>query len=301
MQWRLIRDGVTLELSDRTPFDVVSVDGIGLGPVRRLTERGPFQIGVRDVGYRFDERLLSLVLVSNSDSKADADAARDDLFWQLRPGDDAITLQCTRDDAELRQLLVHAVNVVDAADNQGERIGALQRYALQFMAAFPFWRHPTPGYWLVLGATDPESGGTDPTQTAGYEVPTEVPTITVESSGLDYVFPVQYSGTADSYPLITIYGPASGVVIENETAVTTLSLPALTIADGEYVEIDLSFDAKTVIDDGGGNQIAELSAGSDIVSWRLVPGTNSVRFTVGSAATANTGLKVVYTINYVSL
>lgn len=301
MQWRLIRDSVTLELSDRAPFDVVSADGLGLGPVRRLTERVPFQVGVRDVGHRFDARLLNFVIVSNSDSKADADAARDGLFWQLRPGDDAITLQCTRDDSELRQLSVHAVNVVDAADNESDRIGAFQRYALQLMAAFPFWQHPTPGYWLVLGATDPESGGTDPNQTAGYEVPTEVPSITVESSGLDYVFPVEYAGTADTYPLITIYGPASGVVIENATIAAFLSLPALTIADGEYVEIDLSFDAKTVFADNGDNKIAELSTDSDIVSWRLVPGTNNVRFTVGSAATANTGLKVVYTINYVSL
>lgn len=301
MQWRLIRDNETLELSDRAPFDVVSIDGVGLGPVRRLTERGPFHVGVRDVGFRFDQRMLNLVLVSNSESKALADGARDDLFWFLRPADDAFVLQCTRDDAALRQLDVHVVNVVDAADNERDRIGAFQRYALQVMAPFPFWYDPETGYWLVLGASDPEQSGSDESQTSGYQVPTSVPTITVDSSGIDYLFPVEYAGTADSFPLITVYGPASGIVIENQSAGTTLSLPNLALAAGEYVEIDLAFDAKTVIDDGGGNQIAELATTSDIVTWRLVPGTNDIRFTVGSGASVETGMKIVYRIQYISL
>lgn len=301
MQWRLIRDSATLELSDRAPYDVVSADNIGLGPVRRLTERGPFQVGVSDAGYRFDERIVNLVLVSMSDSKALADTARDDLFWFLRPADASFVLQCTRDDGALRQLDVHALNVVDAPDNESDRQSTFQRYALQLMAPFPFWYDPTSGFWLVLGAVDPEQSGSDGSQTNGYTVPTSVPTITVESSGIDYLFPVEYAGTADSFPLITVYGPASGIVIENETAGTVLSLPNLALSAGEYIEIDLAFDAKTVVDDTGANQIAELATTSDIVTWRLVPGTNSIRFTVGSGATEETGMKIVYRIQYISL
>lgn len=301
MQWRLIRNGETLELSDRTPFDVVSVDGIGLGPVRRLTERGPFQVGARDVGYRFDARLLNFVLVSDSASKTLADAARDELFWFVRPADESLVLQCTRDDANVRQIDVHVLNVVDAADNADDRIGTFQRYALQLMAAYPYWYDPTAVYWLVLGATNPEESGTDPNQQAGYSVPTDVPTITVESSGIDYVFPVEYSGTADTYPLITVYGPASGVVIENETTGTILSLPNLALTAGESVEIDLAYNAKTVMDDSGANQIAELSTDSDLVTWRLAPGANDIRFTVGSGATAATGLKLLFYLRYISL
>lgn len=301
MQWRLIRDAETLELSDRSPYDVVSIDNIGLGPVRRLTERGPFQVGVSDTGFRFDERIINLVLVSNSTSKAAADGARDDLFWYLRPADDSFVLQCTRDDAALRQIDVHVLNIVDAPINEEDRMSGFQRYALQLMAAFPFWYDPEFGYWVVLGGVDPEQGGTNPNQTNGYQVPTSVPTITVESSGIDYLFPVEYAGTADSFPLITVYGPASGIVIENTTAGTVLSLPNLALAAGEYIEIDLAFGAKTVVDDSGANQIAEMATTSDIVTWRLVPGTNDVRFTVGSGATENTGMKIVYRIQYISL
>ena len=301
MQWRLIRDAETLELSDRAPYDVVSVDNVGLGPVRRLTERGPFQVGVSDAGYRFDARVVNLVVVSMSDSKALADGARDDLFWYLRPADDSFVLQCTRDDGALRQLDVHATNIVDAPINEDDRMSGFQRYALQLMAAFPFWYDPEFGYWVVLGGSDPEQGGTNPNQTNGYEVPTAVPTITVEASGIDYSFPVEYAGTADSFPLITIYGPASGVVIENTTAGAVLSLPNLAISAGEYIEIDLAFDAKTIVDDEGANQIAELATTSDIVTWRLVPGTNDIRFTVGSGATEDTGMKITYRIQYISL
>ena len=56
-----------------------------------------------------------------------------------------------------------------------------------------------------------------------------------------------------------------------------------------------------VVDDGGANQIAELATTSDIVTWRLAPGDNDIRFTVGSGATEATGMKIVYRIDYVSL
>ena len=300
MQWELVGTS-TLNLSDRAPYDVVSVDGIGLGPVRRLTERGPFQVGVRDVGYRFDERLINLVLIAYAGSLADADDARDDLFALLRPSDTALILRATRDDGAIRQIDVHANGVIDAPINEDDRISVLQRIGMQLMAPFPYWYDPDWEYWLVLGATDPEQSSSVEGTVSGYSVPTEVPTITVESSGIDYLFPVGYTGSADTYPVATVYGPASGIVIENETAGTILSLPNLALSAGEYVEIDLAYNAKTVIDDTGANQIAELSSTSDIVTWRLVPGTNNIRFTIGSGATAATGLKLTYRIQYVSL
>lgn len=301
MEWRLIRSGNTLELSDRKPFDVVSVDGIGLSPVRRLTERGPFEVGFRDVGYRYDARLLNMVLISHSTDRAAADAARDALFAQLRPSDEPLILRAVRDDGAIRQIDVHAARAVDAPVSEADRIWSMQRYALQMLAPFPYFYDPTPGFWLVLGAADPQQSGSDPNQTQGYQVPTSVPTITVESSGLDYVYPVEYAGSADSFPVITIYGPASGVVITNETTETTLSLPNLALADGEWIEMDLAYDAKTVVDDAGNNRIAELAISSDIATWRLAPGTNQVRITIGSGATAATGVKMVYVIQYISL
>ena len=298
MQWRIIGN-TTQELSDRAPFDVVSVDGVGLSAVRRIVERGPFQVGVTDVGYRHDERSINMVLVSASASKANADAARDALFRLLRPSDTPLTLECTRDDNAVRRIDVHVVGVVDAAANAYDRIGAMQRYALQLMAPFPYWRAPETQFWLTLGADDPQQSGSN--SSSGYEVPTEVPTITVQSSGLDFVFPLSYEGSADSFPLLTVFGPASGIVIENETAGTTLSLPNLALSAGQYIDIDLAFSAKTVLRDNGSNQIAQLATTSDIVTWRLIPGLNNIRFTVGSAATAATGLKITYVVQYISL
>lgn len=298
MQWRIIGN-TTQELSGRAPFDVVSVDGVGLSAVRRIVERGPFQVGVTDVGYRHDERSINMVLVSASASKANADAARDALFRLLRPSDAPLTLECTRDDNAVRRIDVHVVGVVDAAANAYDRIGAMQRYALQLMAPFPYWRAPGAQFWLTLGADDPQQSGSN--SSSGYEVPTEVPTITVQSSGLDFVFPLSYEGSADSFPLLTVFGPASGIVIENETAGTTLSLPNLSLSAGQYIDIDLAFSAKTVLRDNGSNQIAQLATTSDIVTWRLIPGLNNIRFTVGSAATAATGLKITYVVQYISL
>jgi hypothetical protein len=300
MQWSLVRDSDTLQLSDRNPFDVISVEGIGISNTRRLTEKGPFQVGHRDVGVRWDARLITMALVSNSASKADADAARDALFAIVRPSDESLTLVGVRDDAQTRQIAVHAINLVDAPHTPNDRIGSLQRYVLQLQAPFPYWTSGT-GYWYILGADDPNVGGTGSGQTAGYQVPTEVPTITVESSGIDYAVPLAYDGTADTFPRITVYGPFSGVSIENLTNGTILTFPNIALSEGDWLDIDLAYNTKSVIDDTGANRIADLSTTSDLVTFRLAPGENEIRFTVGSGATGATGLKMDFPINYISL
>ena len=300
MQWRLVRGSETLQLSDRNPFDVISVSGVGISNTRRLTERGPFQVGHRDVGVRWDARLITMALVSVSASKADADAARDALFSIVRPSDEPFTLVAVRDDGETRQIDVHAVNVVDAPISDNDRIGSMQRYVVQLEAPTPYWVSGT-GYWYILGAVDPLVGGSSVNQTAGYQVPTEVPTITVETTGIDYESPLVYDGTADAFPLVTVFGPFSGVSIENLTNDTILTLPNLALLTSEYLLIDLAYNRKTVVDSAGDNQIAELATSSDLVTFRLAPGENNIRFTVGSGATSDTGLKMEYPINYIAL
>ena len=71
--WSILQGNNELMLSGRTPFDVVSVNGIGVAPIRRLTARAPFQDGDTDLGFRLDPRLVNLVLFANAASLAAAE------------------------------------------------------------------------------------------------------------------------------------------------------------------------------------------------------------------------------------
>lgn len=143
--WQVISGGTTYNLSDRNPFDVVAVSGVGLAPVRRLSQRGPLQHGETDLGYRLDARSINLVLAISAASLTAADTARDTLAALFGPLSDApLALRCTRDDGEVRQIDCYAVGLVDAAVGGEDRIGVYQRVGVQLWAPDPLWYDPTP-------------------------------------------------------------------------------------------------------------------------------------------------------------
>lgn len=142
--WQAIVDGTTYNLSNGSPFKVISVSGIGNAPVRRLEERGPFQDGVTDVGYRFDPRLINMVIGVHSSSLSNADTNRDTLSAIFNPvGGRTIYLRCTRDDSAVRQIDCYAVNMVDMPAEIPERMLAFQRVGVQLKAPNPMWYDPT--------------------------------------------------------------------------------------------------------------------------------------------------------------
>lgn len=138
--WQAIVGGVTYNLSDRNPFDVVSVTGVGIAPARRLTQRGPMQHGETDIGFRLDPRNVNLVLAVKAASRAAADAARDTLTAIFKPrGSTPVQLRCTRDDGAVRQLDCYTVGLVDMPITDDERIGSFQRVGVQLVASDPIW------------------------------------------------------------------------------------------------------------------------------------------------------------------
>lgn len=142
--WQAIVNGTTYSLSDANPFKLISATGIGNAPVRRLEERGPFQDGVTDVGYRFDPRMINLVIGVHSASRSAADTNRDTLSGIFNPtGNALIKLRCTRDDSSVRQIDCYAVGLVDMAAQLPERSIAFQRVGVQLKAPNPFWYDPT--------------------------------------------------------------------------------------------------------------------------------------------------------------
>ncbi len=294
--WQLLKGSDTLELSDRNPFDVVTVQGVGIPPIRRLTERGPFQDGDSDLGFRLDARTINMVLVSTSATKALADTARNSLWAYLKPGANPLILRCTRDDDTVRQIDVHPQGMIDAAITEQDRIGGFQRYACQLRAALPVWYDPEGGSYSAIGGAS--------TGSYGFTIPMTIDWVMVSGSTIGTTITIPYQGTWSVFPTITIYGPLAGVTVTNETTGEALDFPSLTLAAGEYIVIDLAYGAKTVTDDTGANRIDELSSDSDLATFHLTAdgdGNNVIHFDVAASADDDTGIKIDYAQHYIAL
>lgn len=297
--WALRYGNDELPLTGRAPFDLVSINGIGTPPIRRLTARGPFQDGDSDLGFRLDARTFNLVLFFNAADRATADTYRAQLYDYIKPMGGALQLRCTRDDGEIRQMDCYPVGVIDMPVSDTDRMFASQKIAVQLRAADPVWYDPQLKYWGAVG------GGA--TGASGFAVPVTVPWVQANNTFISTQLPITYSGSWASYPIVEITGPGTGITLENTTTGHVLDFPLLALAGGETVTIDLRYGYKTVTDGTGANVIDELSDDSDLAEWHLAAapeasgGTNLLQFTVDASATSATSVRLSYYHRYIGL
>lgn len=290
--WSILYGDIERNISDRKPFDVVSVSGVGTAPIRQLEERAPVQDGATNIGFRLDPRTINLVLFIAAGSKAQIDTYRDELYEFFKGLPSALRLRCVRDDGAVRQLDCYTVGMLDAPFDDQNKIGNSQRLAVQLRAPDPVWYDPTPQSWAVLGGAS--------TGLSGFTVPMLVPWQQSSLTAIDKVVTLQYAGSWAEYPVITIFGPGSNFKIENQTTGDILHFPTLTLTAGQYVEVDLRYGKKSVLDQAGANRISTLSSDSDLATWRLVPapygtgGNNTLRVIVASSASTSTGFRLSY-------
>lgn len=259
--WEVIVGATAYPLSDRNPFDVVSISGVGLSPVRRLTQRGPQQHGETDLGFRLDSRHLNLVLSVRTRTLAETDAARDLLAYILGPRESrTIALRVTRDDGVVRQIDCRPVGVLDFPVSVDERIGASQKVGVQLVAVEPNWYDP-----IAL-----QSSFALASFSAGMAVPVAIPLLFASATGGTGSVQVEYGGTFDEFPLLTIAGPVADAYVENVTTGDIISFLGYTIAAGDVITIDLRYGHKSVFDANGTNRIDALTDDSDLATFRLV-------------------------------
>lgn len=142
--WVLTQGSSTITFNS-DPFWLMEATGVGSAPVRRLSQRGPLQDGVSDLGFRLEPRMITLSIMIVGASKSATDGHRDTLATLLKPGSTPVVLKYTRDDAAVRQIDCFVINQVDMPAQRGERIGFWQRVVVQLVAPDPLWYDPTAG------------------------------------------------------------------------------------------------------------------------------------------------------------
>lgn len=291
-QWDVILGNNTLPLTGRAPLDLVAIQGIGSAPARRLVERGPFQDGDTDVGFRVDARTISLVLFFNAPTAALADTYRDLVYSYFRGTSIPLKLRCTRDDGAVRQIDCYVSGTVEAPNDDQSRVGYSQKVGVQLRAPDPVWYDPDGASLALLGGSS--------TGASGFVVPAAVNMVQAAQTYITRSFALTYPGTWAEYPVITVYGPATNVTITNQTTGDMLDFPSLVLTGGQWLQIDLRYGQKSVVDHAGVNQIAKLSSDSDLATWRLaaapeaVDGINTILFEVASSANNSTGVTFQY-------
>jgi len=270
---------------------LVAHDGWGLAPFHRLSERGPQQHGDTDVGYYLDPRIGNLVFQLKTSTLDDMyETPRQTLLGLFSPAN-SLTLKFAMPYGD-RSI---DCKTVDVQMPWEQKEWAAQKVSIALKAPDPTFYDPTALYKIFqIGA------GSDT-----WEVPFEVPW-TVGASTINTEGRIVYAGNAPCYPVIRITGPLEDALIFHVELGLTLSFDGVTIANGDYYEIDLRYGRKSILNASGTNKIADLTSASDLAEFRIAPdpdaggGVNSFIVT-GKSATTVTKVTITYYNRYLGI
>ena len=283
--------GELLELTN--PYRLRDIDGLGMSPLEHRSQRGPFQHGETYLSSWLRPRTVtfSLALTGTQLSVWERRAALVALMVSL---EDGFELLATLPDGSERKIALRYLRGLEMAVRQEHWI-RYQPVAFQAVAHRPLWFDPDEvlwGYALEAGCGDwafplgfPEGFGT---------------------SMIDVVEVKQYFGTWMAFPTITVDGPITNLVIENETTDEKLDFTGYTLASGQTMTIDLRYGYKTVEREDGSSLIDKLTTDSDLGTWHIAAhpeatdGYNTIAVQ-GSNADLNTQISFQFYTQYAGI
>lgn len=254
--------------------------GFGLAPMHRITQRGPMQHGDSDVDFRLDPRIMQLPIVAITTSIDDYYIARGRLLSVFSPSNVVGTLTVTTSTWS-RSIDVKVLGGM--AFDTDPQVGYTLRAVIQLRADDPTWYDANP---LTINGSSGIAG-----------TPTAYPVIyprTYGTANINATTTYTYDGTWLSYPVITATGPITGLVITNNTTGQVITTTG-SIAAGRTYTYDLRYGKKTVYDDLGNNQIATVASSSNLATWAIVTGTNSISITASSSSSPAAVIITYYT------
>lgn len=133
--------------------------------------------------------------------------------------------------------------------------------------------------------------------------------VVLGSATLSEGFTIEYIGTWDAFPTITVVGPWDNFSITNAATLETLDF-GYNVDGGEVVTFDLAYGLKSVTNQNGTNLIGSLSTDSDLATFHLASdaeittglssGINPMTVT-GNNLTGNSGLVVEWYTRYIGI
>ena len=245
------------------PIYLTEHDGFGLAQVRRYTRSGPQQHGQTLGAAYLRPRVVTMKLQYQTTNEPGLETQRERLERMLNDLNHPIYLDVQYPSGNIRRLDVYYYDGLPAK-RAGAGLWNWQADVLQLIADDPAWYDPTPLLETWYAGPEYYYGGG-----SGWTVEMFVPVMVAPSSMLVDEALI-YSGSWDSYPVWSIYGPASHVRIDNLSTGETIQFTA-----GGFVEpndiwtIDLRYGYKTVRNLANMDQIEFITEDSDLATWHL--------------------------------
>lgn len=294
MTWALsviTQNNVQYDLSDNQNYVLTGIDGIGPASVMRISEQGPMQHGVSDLGYRLRPRRMALALLARGGDTAAWFARREELSSIFRSNPMHLRIM---NGAIIRQIDCHLSGMMEMPLEAGV-IPGWQRVGIELYAPDPTWYDPTDEiitFQLSYGGL--------------LSIPLTVP-MSVGASTIDSAIEIAYTGTWNAYPIITLEGPMISPVITNVTTGDKLDLTDTSIADGDSYKIDCRYGYKTVTrTSDGANRIQDLTDDSNLATFHIgadpdVEGGNNIVRVTAKGLTGTSVIYIQYNTRYVGV
>lgn len=294
--------GDSLEFSSASGIYVLQHDGLGMPPVQRVTQEGPYQHGATQLNARLQPRVISLSIAALVGDYATW-GNRSLLLDMLNDIEHELYLDVDLDfDHPFYANQSYRMNVRYLDSLTMPRAGqhdGFDRYVLQLIAHDPTWYNPEAKIVTMSVTTGGE----------GLEIPMEIP-MGLGGSVVDVTDTASYPGTWLSYPIVRITGPIEDavltVVADDAGNTEKLDFTGVTIAGSDYYEVDCRYGYKTVLDKAGTNKIADLTSDSDLATFAIRPhpylqdGINTFHLT-GTSGTAATACTISYYNRYIGI
>jgi hypothetical protein len=268
-----------------TTLDVEwNVQGRGMPPMAFEEDRVPERPGSRLRAVRHGARDMTL----NVWITAATSAALRTLLRSLIPKFDATRgdgrIRVTSELGDQREITCRYAGGLELAENLGSTSALqLQRAPIAFRAFAPYWTD-------VSDTTVTYTTGTPATFFPFF--PLRLSSSEVFAQGT-----VTNGGDVQTWPVWTITGPGSAIVLRNQTSGKLLSL-TITLGSSETLVIDTREGVKTVTKNDGSNLFSALSATSSL--WPLLRGVNAVQVEM-SGGTAATQVGLAYRPRYLTV
>lgn len=277
-------------------FNYQGDGGFGLAPLHRITQRGTFQQGDFDTDFRLDPRVMSLPLLVMASDLSDHYQKRDAILKIFTPSNTPALLTVSVG-VPLGTDFVRSISVMILGGLTFDHVpgaGYDIRFVVQLRAADPTWYDPSG----ITQSIAPQIAGTPTPYPKPYPVPYGVSVLSGNTK-------ITYGGSWQTYPIITATGPITGLIITNQSTGAVISVPGV-IPAGRTWTFNLLYGYKTVTDDLGVNQIAAVTAASDLATFAIIPapqasdGVNIIT-AVGTGTTTASATSIFYYNRYVGI
>jgi hypothetical protein len=288
----VLRDvrGRELELTD--PYLLKEYEGFAPPEVEHITTQGPYQVGETWEDALMNARIINLAVDIVGDAGfGDVWSLRRTLIDTLAAYKYGVYVEIHQPDGEIVEAFGRYQGRVEAPRGEDDS-PSVQRVAFSIRCHNSVLYDPAQNVWAVTKATGGSSWAFPLAFPAGFGAGALADEETFE-----------YQGTIRSFPIITIDGPATDLVLRNESTDEKLDFTGYTIEAGEQVEIDCRYRYKTVESDADGNVQDELTDASDLSTFHIAAdpevgdGHNTLSVEA-TGVTVNTRIEVRFDTNY---